>query len=733
MHVRTARPPTAADPHDAKLHAALQAADWPLLARLCRQALRKNSRHLRAHRLLGFALNKLRDTDAALAAYKQAAALWPDDAELLINYSNVLLEHDMHADAGPLLEKACALKPDHAVSWINLANCCYATRRNEIGFAAAEKGLALAQNLDQQVTALTQRAIHRRELGQIREAVEDCETAIRLNPRSLPNHTNRLLFMLADPAVDARQLAAAAREFATVVEPEFKPHWPDFAAQRHGPWRRLKIGFLSPDFRLHAVIYSVEGLLAQLDRRQFEVFAFYLFPKDDLITERVQRHADHFVRLAGMTPGEQADAIRAQGIDILIDLAGHTGHNGLLAMARKPAPVQVSWLGYPATTGLSAIDYKFTDEVTDPPEADEQYSERLYRLPTLYCCYRPMSRNPLWRYQPLYLVRPTPALANGFITFGSCNNLGKLTDEVLKLWGRVLTAVPGSRLLIEGKNLGDPALATTYRERCANLGIDVARLELVPLDTANQYITYHRIDIALDPFPLTGGTTTFDLLWMGVPLVSMIGKSFKSRMGTGFLTYLGRTEWLAQDAEDYVHIAAALAADVPRLNTLRLGLRREVEQSTLMREDLYCHHFGEGLRLMWLQWLAQGQHPQDVEAQSRLIESWLPTLPPEWSEPAVPGVGLAPGRRVPLPEAHQHLQALLDKAREMRPSVSSTNGMIGHRCWAEVTELAEMILSAVPHDPVALACLAEVEHAHGHTDFAVTYLRYAQEALAARS
>ena len=161
-------------------------------------------------------------------------------------------------------------------------------------------------------------------------------------------------------------------------------------------------------------MYFVEGLLAQLDRRQFEVFAYYLYPRDDHITERVQRHADHFVRLAGFSYLEQTQRIRDDGIDILIDLAGHTGGNALLTLAHKAAPVQVSWLGYPATTGLQAVDYKFTDEVTDPPDADAQYSERLYRLPTLFACYRPMSRQPLWRYQPRYLVRPAPALSNGF-------------------------------------------------------------------------------------------------------------------------------------------------------------------------------------------------------------------------------------------------------------------------------------------------------------------------------
>lgn len=717
-----------------RIHTALNALDWPLLTRLCRQALRKDGANLLAHRLLGFSLNEQRDTDGAVHAYRQAIARCPNDAELLINYANVLLKHARNSDALPLLEKVCALRPQHAMGWIKLAQCCYESQANEKGFQAAERAAALARNEEEQRSALTQKAIHRRELGQVPQAVKDCEAAIALCPYDNANHTNRLLFMLADPQVDAAQVATAAREFAAVFEPSLKPQWPTFAEQaKTGPWKRLRVGFVSPDFRMHSVMYFVEGLLAQLDRRQFEVYAFYLFPKDDYITTRVEHHADHFIRLSGMSTQAQAEVIRTHNIDILIDLAGHTGYNGLLAMAHKAAPVQVSWLGYPATTGLSAIDYKFTDEITDPADADDQYSENLYRMPTLFVCYRPMSRNLLWRYQPSYLVRPTPALTAGHITFGSCNNLGKLTDEVLTLWGQLLTNIPTAHLLIEGKNLEKPDFEVAYRQRCARLGIDTTRLELVPLDIANQYLTYHRIDIALDPFPLTGGTTTFDVLWMGVPIVSMIGQSFKSRMGVGMLTYLGRTEWLAHDSMEYLHIAKELATDFDRLNTLRLGLRTELEQSVLMREDLFNQHFANGLRSMWVQWLAQAKHPGDASTQSHSIENWLADVPTEWSTPAAPGVGLAPGKRVSLQEAHQRLQELVNSAKAELPAVTTVNGMIDNKRWVEVTELAETVLSAVPHDALALACLAEVEQAHGHAEFAVTYLRYAQDSIARRA
>ncbi|MBU0746256.1 MAG: acetylglucosamine transferase [Gammaproteobacteria bacterium] len=718
-------------PADGRLQAALEAKDWNLLLRLCKQILRKNSRDLHATRLLGYALDCLGKVDESIEVYRRGTSLWPNDAELLINYGNILLNHVRNVQALPILEKVCELRPDKAICWLKLSQCCYLITQHEKGFRAAEKAAALATDISEKSAALTQKSIHRREMGQVKEAVQDCLEAIALTPLEASNHTNRLLFMLADPDADAASLSRAARDYAKVFEPPLKPSWPDFAEHRRDPWRKLRIGFLSPDFRVHSVMYFVEGLLAQLDRRQFEVFAFYLFPRDDQVTARVQHHADHFIRLAGLSAEQQAQSIRAQNIDILVDLAGHTGYNGLLTLAHKAAPVQVSWLGFPATTGLDAVDYKFTDEVTDPPDAQAEYTEQLYRLPTLFACYRPMSRHPLWRYQPRYQVRPTPAMENGFITFGSCNNLGKLTDGVLALWGQILQAVPGSRLLIEGKNLDRPDFATAYRQRCQGLGLDPERLDLVALDGDNQYVTYHRIDIALDPFPLTGGTTTCDVLWMGVPIVSMVGHSFKSRMGVGLLTYLGRTEWLAESHADYVRIARELAADVPALNALRLGLRQEVESSAIMREDLFNHHFGEGLRVMWLQWLAGALHPDDPTSQMQAIQDWLPQLPDEWTQPPTPGVGLKPGQRIGLSEAHQRLQDLVERAKtsgtpaNLEPSGSQIMG----RQWIAVTELAEVILNAVPRDAVALACLAEVEYAHGHTDFAVTYLRYATESL----
>lgn len=723
-----AKPHPTSSPLLPQLNGAMAAHDWPAAVRLARQWLRKDPRALTAHRCLGFALHRLGRATESAQAFENGRRFHPKDAELLINFGHSLLEQADNGRALPLFERVCELRPDSFVGWLKLAQCCYPMGRHRQGYEAAEKAMALASSTADRTEVLTQRAIHRRELGQIREAVQDCAEAIRINPLDTAPHTNRLLFMLSDPQAGIADVVQAAREFGQTFEAPLRSLWPTFKGRDTRPWRRLRVGFLSPDFRNHSVMYFVEGLLAQLDREQFEVWAFYLHPSSDGITERVKRHVDQFVELSGLLPNQQVERILEREIDILVDLAGHTGGNGLHALMRKPAPVQLSWLGYPATTGLSSVDYKFTDRFTDPDGAESQYSENLYRSDTFFCVYRPMIRNVLYRYQPAYLVRPTPAVSRGYVTFGSCNNLGKLTDDVLRVWARILQALPTARLLIEGKNLGLAEVADDYRHKCERLGLPLDRLDLVGLNAANQYLTYHDIDIALDPFPLTGGTTSFDTLWMGVPLVCMSGDAFKSRMSMSILAHMGRTDWIAKDADDYVRIALALAGDVQQLNLTRLGQREAMEASVLMDEPVFTRAFEDALRLMWMEWAAQRQGADTPQAVQLQLQQWVQERP-DMPAPS-PGVGLRPGQRVTLTEAHARLQALTNAAKA-KPTQRGRTDHITDSGWIKVTELAECILCAVPNDPVALSALAEVEHAHGHTDFAVTYLRHAMKAMGA--
>jgi hypothetical protein len=338
-------------------------------------------------------------------------------------------------------------------------------------------------------------------------------------------------------------------------------------------------------------------------------------------------------------------------------------------------------------------------------------------------------RNPLYRYQPAYAVKPTPALEAGYITFGSCNNLGKLTDNVLSTWARIVSAVPHAQLLIEGKGFENDATRQRYKDRCVGLGFRAEQLKFVPLDGRNQYLTYHDIDIALDPFPVNGGTTSMDVLWMGVPLVAMAGHSFRDRLSAGILLHLGRSEWLASDVDGYVQIACNLAKDFDRLNHTRLNLRNELEQSILMREDRFCHRFGLSLRRIWVQWLAEQRYPQDLVQQSAYTDAAMRSLPDEWLTQPSPGVGLKPGVRVSLVEAQGLMQTALERAHDADKKTNQGALKRAHPYWHELTALCDTVLASIPNEPFALACLAEVEHAAGHTDFAVTYLRYAQTAI----
>jgi protein O-GlcNAc transferase len=703
--------------------------NWWVLSDLCKKQLVIDKKNLLAHRYLGFSLHKLHQENQAIQAFNEAILRHPNDLEIKLNYANTLMAYGSYFDAIPLLEIICKHKKNAFSPWVLLSHSLYLTQHSRKGIECAIHLQEIAKTDQEKSVALRQKALHRRELGEISEAIVDCQNAIKLDPTEAANYTNKLLFMLADPEYKVKSIKDAADEFAVQFELPIKHLWTQHDRTSLKPWKKLNIGFLSPDFKSHSVMYFLEGLLASLDRHQFNIIAFHLHTGCDLVTERVKNHVDVFVNLNNHSYLEQIDLITAQQPDIIIDVAGHTGNNGLYLMARKLAPIQVSWLGYPATTGLTAIDYKITDEVTDPPDADTDYSENLYRLNTLFCCYRPHIRNPLWRYQPAFLVQPTPALSNGYVTFGSCNNLGKLTDNVLRLWGQLLHEIPNARLLIEGKNLDEGEFGNKYQARCESLGIPLNRLKLVPLNSNNQYLTYHRIDIALDPFPLTGGTTTFDLLWMGLPLVSMQGDSFKSRLSTGILTYLDRKQWLANSNEEYIGIAKKLAADIDALNASRLAQRAQIEDSPLMNERHYTKLFGQALREMWLRWLAQGPHPDDPVRQTQQIEQWHSEIPASLQMHTQPEVGVATGKRLSLSQTHQKLQQLLEQAKTLSPDTAQGSGQINDQSWRDVTEFAETVLSAIPHEPLALACLAEVEHAHGHTDFAMTYLRYATESM----
>ena len=292
-----------------------------------------------------------------------------------------------------------------------------------------------------------------------------------------------------------------------------------------------------------------------------------------------------------MSDDRLAEKIRADGIDILVDLAGHTAHNRLLVFARKPAPVQVTYLGYVNTTGLSAMDYRLTHNDTDPPDNDAYYSEALYRFPgNLWWCYQPRPGMPE--------VSQSPAIANGFVTFGSTNNFAKLTPEMISVWVDIMHALPDSRLIIVGVPQG--VAQQTIGERFVAHGIDLNRLSIYGrLPFVEFWELHHQIDIALDHFPYNGGTTTCDALWLGVPVVALTGQAFVSRMGYALLKNIGLPELAAKNRQEYVSIAIKLASDLERLKRLRAGMRSRLSASPLRDEVGFTRNLETAYRDMW--------------------------------------------------------------------------------------------------------------------------------------
>jgi predicted O-linked N-acetylglucosamine transferase (SPINDLY family) len=370
-----------------------------------------------------------------------------------------------------------------------------------------------------------------------------------------------------------------------------------------GPDRRLTLGFVSSDLRTHSISWFLLPLLANLDRKAFRVACYDTGVKADRVTERLRRLSDVWRNLPRLTPSALSAQIRADGVDIAIDLSGHTAGHRLATLHMRPAPLQVTWLGYPNTTGVRAIDLRIVDAVTDPLMDDGASSERpstvaterLLRLPECFLCYGPPD-------DALEPTMPEPGGSSGGVVFGSFSTLSKVNDACAALWAKVLGAVPGSRLLLKNRAFATPAVRDRVVRRLAAAGLDPARIEAAAWtdSTADHLAYYRRLHIALDTWPYCGTTTTCEALWMGVPVVTLAGATHASRVGASLLTTTELTDLIARTEEEYVSIAAALAADPARIAALRSSLRERMRRSPLCDAPGFAARFGAALRAEWI-------------------------------------------------------------------------------------------------------------------------------------
>lgn len=526
-------------------------------------------REAAAHAQLAEALEYTGNLSAAFESYRDALNLDQNQPELW-NRVGILLRRMGHlGTAQTSLEQALALQPSNVEAMNNLANVL-------------------------------------RDRGLIDDAIAAYRRILDIRPDFATARSNLLLCLnyaaTIDDAVIAEESRAWNTHHAAPRRARRRPHGND-----RTPDRRLRIGYVSPDFRTHSVNYFFEPLLDAHDRDAVEIFCYSLVATPDAVTARLAAKADHWRPVFGMEPDAIAATVRNDRIDILIDLAGHTS-DALIAFADKPAPVQVSWLGYPNTTGLETIDYRLTDPIADPPgAADALHTETLLRLPDGFLAYRPPTGGPP--------VAPAPHRANGYVTFGSFNNLAKVTPRVVAAWADILSRTPRSRLLLKCRPFSDEATRAQYMNAFVEAGISADRILLRGWTNATEdhLAAYAELDVALDTFPYAGTTTTCEALWMGVPVITLSGDRHAARVGESLLTRLDLNDLVARDVEAYVAKAVALAGDGRRLDELRADLRGRMERSPLMNATAFAASMEQAYRSMWHTWCARA----DDETETR--------------------------------------------------------------------------------------------------------------------
>ena len=560
--------------------------------RVYRQVLLVDARHADSLHLLGLVAYQRGRRDLAIEMFNKAIAIKPNFPEALSNLGLIYRTQDKLADAVASYQRAIALKPDYAEAHNNLGNALKDQGKLADAVARYQHAIALKPNYAEAHNNL---ASALKEQGKLAEAVASYQRAIALKP-DYAEACSDLAFCL-----DYCETITAAEHFAVHRDWNERFGRPELMsvayANKRQPARRLKVGYVSPDFRQHSVAVFFEPLLREHDKQGVEVFCYAEVARPDTITAYLKKHSDHWLVTVGLSDEELAARIRQDGIDILVDLAGHTAKNRLGVFARKPAPVQVTWLGYPNTTGLKAIDYRLVDAVTDPPgEADALASETLVRLEGGFPCYRALADAP----EP----GAPPCRAIGRVTFGSFNSPAKLSPSTLNVWARLLTRLPDARLLLKGKPFADAATGALFRARLGERGIAAERVELmgwVP-GTTSHLALYDRVDIALDPFPYNGTTTTCEALWMGVPVVTLRGTRHAGRVGASLLTQVGLGEWIASSVEEYLQIAMALAKDPVQLSELHRTLRPRLAASSLCDGRAFARKIEATYRTMWQHW-----------------------------------------------------------------------------------------------------------------------------------
>jgi predicted O-linked N-acetylglucosamine transferase (SPINDLY family) len=600
--IRCFREAIGLDPKEPTAHADLGNCYWRQrnlaeAAACYRAAIAADPRDPVAHVFLADLLRDLGDADGAVDNCRRALRLDGNLPEAHFGLARALLQRDDVDDALAILRRIADSQRDNGIFYYELGKALSRHGKPDEAIAAYREGIARKPDFAMNYNSLGGE-LHER--GDLEGAIECYRKALALKlefPRVQAwFHSNLLLAMNYQATSTQKKLFEKSLQFDERQTRRLVREARAFDNTREAG-RVLKLGYVSPDFREHSVGHFIRKLMGAHNRANVEVYCYSEVLKPDEFTRDFAAQADHWLPVVGMEDHDLAERIREDRIDILVDLAGHTADNRLLTFARRPAPVQVTWLGYPNTTGMRAMDYRLTDAVADPPgEADRLHTEKLVRLKHGFLCYQSNEAEPA--------VAQTPFRKKGHVTFGSFNNTKKVTPEVVQLWALVLTAVPDARLLLKSYSLRDETTKAGMLETFRRCGVAEERLELSAfLPGRNEHLRlYSEIDIGLDPFPYNGTTTTCEALWMGVPVIALQGDRHAARVGASILHQVGLPELIAGSKEAYVDLARALAGDAKRLMALRDSLRPRMSGCPLTDVPLFTATLENAYREMWIKW-----------------------------------------------------------------------------------------------------------------------------------
>ena len=516
------------------------------------KSVQLNPQDNEAHNNLGGILQELGRLDEAETSYRQAITLKPDYADAHNNLGVILQKFRRLKEAETSYRQAITLKPDYAIAHKNL-------------------GVVL------------------QKLGRLNEAESSCKKAIALKPDYAEAHSN-LLFLYSGFMYESSHYLKKAREYGQQIAKSVVSKYSTWLCV--GNTKILRVGMVSGDLKNHPVGYFLEEFLNQLGEFDFELYAYTTQSNEDDLTLRIKPGFTRWKSLVGISDVDAADRIYNDGIHILIDLSGHTAQNRLPIFAWKPAPVQISWLGYFASTGVAEIDYILGDPYVTPTEEANHFSEKIWQLPESYICFTEPEVN--------IDVVSLPALNKKKVTFGCFNKIARITDSVVRVWSEILHAVPTAVLFLKDENFDVESVRDSFYDRFKVNGIQKDRLILEGESPRSKYLAaYNRVDIALSPFPYGGGTTSREGLWMGVPVITMQGNYFLSHLGESIAHNTDLSDWIAVNEEDYVAKAIAFSTDLEGLEKLRSRLRAQVLSCPLFDAERFANHFKNALRGMW--------------------------------------------------------------------------------------------------------------------------------------